>query len=180
MKHWYFQTWKQLFHNSKGCIYTFRNAEIKCSNWCMAGKKFKRVIFDRKVFIHSTQSEIITALLSPSATLELGFDEWTVYRALNKVRSFNLMTERHEAIVRTATKPACLVIPTNFGGNGKYVPPWANSRTIQLQFPPRATALHRLNLQVLPRWNKSKYGDEETAFLLFWWLWYHWAQVRWR
>lgn len=32
------------------------------------------------------------------------------------------------------------------------------------KFHPRATVLHRLNLQVLPGWNKSKDGDEETTF----------------
>lgn len=39
----------------------------------MVGKNFKKGIFDRKVFFQSIQSEIIPALLSPSATLELGF-----------------------------------------------------------------------------------------------------------
>lgn len=32
----------------------------------------------------------------------------------------------------------------------------------------RATALHRLNLQVLPGWTKSKDGDEETTFSIVW------------
>lgn len=103
----------------KRSIFTFRNAEIKCCNWCMAAEKFWKGNFWQKVLhpFHPIRNN--SALLLPSATLELGFDEWSVHRALSKFRSFNLMTERHETIVRKTTEPACLVITTNFGGNGK-------------------------------------------------------------
>lgn len=42
--------------------------------------------------------------------------------------------------------------------------PEPTADTSNYNFHPRATALHRLNLQVLPGWNKSKEGDEEITF----------------
>lgn len=45
-------------------------------------EKLKKGIFDRNLFIHSTQSQIIPALLSTSATPELSFSEWSVRTAL--------------------------------------------------------------------------------------------------
>lgn len=59
------------------------------------------------------------------------------------------MTERHEAIVRTTTEP---------GDNHKFLGGMVNichpeppTDLSNYSFHPRATTLHRLNLQVLPR-----------------------------